>query len=78
MQSDHSLCLSLEYSMTVKKLTKYHLEFLNLKGGCTGSSESTLVKMTHFYVSRFINKICIPFITDQQSLLLNREFYMSA
>ena len=28
-------------------LTEQHLEFLGLKGGCTGSSESTLVKMTH-------------------------------
>ena len=30
--------------MTVKLLTEHHLEFLNLKGGCTGSSESTLVR----------------------------------
>ena len=42
-QSDQSLCLSLEYSMTVKLLTEHHLEFLSLTGGCTGSSESTLV-----------------------------------
>ena len=35
----------LEYSMTVKLLTGYHLEFLSLKGGCTGSSASRLVKM---------------------------------
>ena len=34
-----------ENSMTVKLLIKQHLEFLSLKGGCTGSSESTLVKM---------------------------------
>ena len=33
--------------MTVKLLTEHHLEFLSLKGGCTGSSESTLVKMPH-------------------------------
>ena len=30
--------------MNVKLLTKHHLEFLSLKGGCTGSSGSTLVK----------------------------------
>ena len=30
--------------MTVKLLTIHHLEFLILKGGCTGSSESTVVK----------------------------------
>ena len=41
------LCLSLEYSMSVKLLTEHHLEFLSLKGGCTGSSEFTLVKMPH-------------------------------
>ena len=47
-QSDQSLCLSLEYLMTVKLLTEHHLEFLSFKkGGCTGLSESTLVKMSH-------------------------------
>ena len=30
-QSGQSLCLSLEYSMTVKLLTEHHLEFLSLK-----------------------------------------------
>ena len=39
------------YSMTVKLLTKHHLEFLSLTGGCTGSSESTLVKMPHCWKS---------------------------
>ena len=33
--------------MNIKLLTEHHLEFLCLKGGCTGSSESTLVKMPH-------------------------------
>ena len=31
--------------MSVELLTEHNLEFLSLKGGCTGSSESTLVKM---------------------------------
>ena len=30
-QSDQSLCLSLEYSMSVELLTEHHLEFLSLK-----------------------------------------------
>ena len=30
--------------MSVKLLTEHHLKFLSLKGGYTGSSESTLVK----------------------------------
>ena len=29
--------------MSVKLLTEHRLEFVSLKGGCTGSSESTLV-----------------------------------
>ena len=45
------LCKSLEYSMTVKLLTEHHLEFLSLKGGSTGSSESTHVKMPHCWKS---------------------------
>ena len=37
--------------MTVKLLTEHHFEFLSLKGGCTGSSESTFVKMSHCWKS---------------------------
>ena len=37
--------------MTVKLLTEHHLKFLSLTGGCTGSSESKLVKMPHFWKS---------------------------
>ena len=33
--------------MSLNLLTEHHLEFLSLKGGCTGSSESTRVKMPH-------------------------------
>ena len=32
--------------MNVKLLTDHHLEFLSLKGGCTGSSESILLEIT--------------------------------
>ena len=37
--------------MTVKLLTEHLLEFLSLKGGCTASYESTLVKMLHCWKS---------------------------
>ena len=37
--------------MSVKLLTEYHLEFLSLTGGFTGSSESTHVKMPHCWKS---------------------------
>ena len=42
---------SLEYSTTGKLMTEHHLEFLNLKESCIGSSESTLVKMPHCWKS---------------------------
>ena len=35
--------------MIVKLLTEHHLECLSLKGGCRGSSESALVKMSIFF-----------------------------
>ena len=41
--------------MTVKLLVELHLVFLSLKGGCTGSSESTLVKMPHCWKSHVIH-----------------------
>ena len=34
--------------MIVRLLTEHHLKFLSLKGGCIGSSESTLDKMSNF------------------------------
>ena len=37
--------------MSVKLLTEHHLEFLSLKGGYTGSFQSTFVKMPHWWKS---------------------------
>ena len=37
--------------MSVKLLTEHHLEYLSLKEGCTGPSESMLVKMPHCWKS---------------------------
>ena len=43
--------------MIVKLLTEYHLEFLSLTGGCIGSSESTLVKMSNCWKSYAASQI---------------------
>ena len=43
--------------MIVKLLTEYHLECLSVKGGCTGSSESTLVKMSNCWISHAMGHI---------------------
>ena len=50
-KSDQSICESLDYSMTVKVLIEHRLEFLNIKGGCTGSSASTVGKNPHCWKS---------------------------
>ena len=44
--------------MIVKLLTEHHLEVLNLKGGCRGSSESTHVKIQHCWKSHALAHIC--------------------
>ena len=50
-QSDQNICQSLDYATDVKLLTEFYLEFLSLKVGCTGLSESTLCKMPHCWKS---------------------------
>ena len=42
-----AFCSSLEYSTSIMLLTDQHLGSLSLKGGCTGLSESTHVKIPH-------------------------------
>ena len=44
--------------MSIKLLTKQHLEFLSLQWGCTGLSESTLVKMPHCWKSHVAAHFC--------------------
>ena len=52
--------------MIVKLLTEHHLEFLSLKGGCTGSSESTLVKMSNCWKSHAAAHISLYIISGAQ------------
>ena len=44
--------------MNVKLPTEHHLEFLSLKGGCRGSSEYTLVKMSNCW--NLMPRLLIP------------------
>ena len=43
--------------MIVKLLTEHHMEFLSLKGGCRGLSESSLVKMSNCWKSHAVAQI---------------------
>ena len=54
-------CRLITLLMTVKLLTEHHLEFLRLKGGCTGLSESTHVKMPHCWKSHVTAQIPLGF-----------------
>ena len=69
-QSDQSLYLSLEYSMTVQLLAEQQLEFLSLTGGCACSSESVHVKLPHCWKSLVVAQI--PYISDLSSALLSQ------
>ena len=71
-KSNQSLCLSLEYSMSVKLLTEHLLESLSLKGGCTGSSECTLVNMSNRWKSHTAAQIIIA-ASWEITIILNEE-----
>ena len=45
-------------------MTEHHLEFLSLKGGCTGSTESSLVKMPICSESRVTAQIMNSAISE--------------
>ena len=46
--------------MIAKLLTEHHLEFISLKEGRTGSSESSLVKMPHCWKSHVTAHLIYP------------------
>ena len=71
-KSDLRLCLSLEYSMSVELLTEHNFEFLHLRGGCTGSSESTLVKMPHYCKSHAAVQLVIAKALRGQTARIHR------
>ena len=56
--------------MSVKLLTEHHLEFLSLKGGCRGSSESALVKMPHCWKSLVTAHILSVYIAYLLKIML--------
>ena len=50
--------------MSVELLTEHHLECLSLKGSCTGSSESTHVKIPHCWKSHVVMVKVTDFIRE--------------
>ena len=59
--------------MTVKLLNEQHLEFLSLTcvpKGCTGSSESTLVKMAHCWKSHVVAHYFLVYNSKAKSYVI--------
>ena len=52
--------------MTIKLLTEHHLEFLSLKGGCTGLSESIHVKMPNCWKSHVVAQLYLLHVCDKR------------
>ena len=61
--------------MIVKLLTEHYLEFLSLKGGCTGWPESTHVKMPHCWKSHALAQIMIN--SHEHEICHGRNFKMT-
>ena len=55
--------------MSVMILTEHHFEFPSLKGDCTGSSESTLVKMPHSLFGKHMSLLKLQIL-----MVSNRNF----
>ena len=51
--------------MSIKLLMAHRFEFLRLKGGCNGSSESTLVKMKYCWKSHVVLRLNHILIDNQ-------------
>ena len=56
--------------MIVKLLTEYNLKFLSLKGGCRGSSESTLVIMSNYWKSHATTHMINVFIRVKEETVV--------
>ena len=61
--------------MSVKLLTEHHLQFLRIKGGCTGSSEYIHVKMPHFWKSHVIPLSEDHFFSEQTGQILTNAAF---
>ena len=59
--------------MSVKLLTEHRLEFVSLKGGYTGSSESTLVKMSHCVAAQFMIYWLRAYVYDTLGAFISRR-----
>ena len=58
--------------MNIQLLAEQNLEFLSLKGGCTGWPESTFVKMQHCWKSH----VTAQFIFILKAILLCTALYV--
>ena len=62
--------------MSVKLLSEHHLEFLSLKRGFAGSSETTIIKMSHCWKSCHCLIIWIQafYVAGYRAITLGSDF----
>ena len=61
--------------MSVKLLAEQRSEFLSLKGDCTGSSESTLVKIPHCWKSHVPAHIFLKCLCQLYVVVVTNKLY---
>ena len=54
--------------MSVKLLAEHHLEFISFKGGCRGSYESTLVKMSNCWKSHAVAQFLLMYRVSDNAI----------
>ena len=64
--------------MIVKLLTEKHLEFLSIRGGCTGSSESACVKMPLCWKSHATAQMSSAVNLGLQIIHTNIKLYLTS
>ena len=63
--------------MSVKLLIEHHLEFLSLKGGCTGSFESTRVKTPHCWKSHVTAQFIFSYCSQSMFVYIYNKYMES-
>ena len=62
--------------MTVRLLTEHYLELISLKRGSTGASESTFVKMPHFWKSHVVDHFISREVVSDRGHVFTPEVYV--
>ena len=60
--------------MIAQLLAEQHFEFLSIEGGCAGSSESTLVKLSHCWKSHVLAHIYLHRLAQDSEVFMAFQY----